>query len=147
MSYEDSVEEALCFGWIDSIIKRIDDSTYARKFTPRTDSENWSEVNKKRVAKCIAEGRMTGAGLAKMNLSNAKPRPRPPMTKAGPPPADLVRALKAKPKAWTNFNGLAPSHQRRYIIWIMIAKRQETRAKRLQEAVAMLAKNEKLGLK
>src|SRR5256712_10808633 len=53
MSYEDSVEEALCHGWIDSIIKRIDDETYARKFTPRTNNENWSEVNKRRVAKCI----------------------------------------------------------------------------------------------
>jgi len=69
MSYEESVEEALCFGWIDSTVKRIDDRMYARKFTPRTDYENWSELNKRRVEKCIREGRMTAAGLAKIGQS------------------------------------------------------------------------------
>jgi hypothetical protein len=80
MSYEDSVEEALCHGWIDSIIKRIDDQTYARKFTPRTDNLNWSDVNKRRVAKCIREGRMTEIGLAKIayeNVEHPSPKPRP----------------------------------------------------------------------
>src|SRR5215831_19383279 len=70
MSYEDSVEEALCFGWIDSIVKRLDDDSYARKFTPRTDDTNWSESNKRRVAKCIEEGRMTPIGLAKIAYAN-----------------------------------------------------------------------------
>src|SRR5215469_9267504 len=70
ISYEDSVEEALCFGWIDSIIKRIDDKSYARKFTPRTNVENWSELNKKRAAKCIQEGRMTEIGRAKITYAN-----------------------------------------------------------------------------
>jgi uncharacterized protein YdeI (YjbR/CyaY-like superfamily) len=148
MSYEDSVEEALCFGWIDSIIKRIDDSTFARKFTPRTNNENWSEVNKERVAKCIREGRMTEVGLAKINYSNAKPpRPRPSFPKVVPVPAFMAKALKANPPAWANFNALAPSYQRIYTVWISLAKREETREKRLKEAVALLAQNKKLGLK
>ena len=67
MSYDDALDEALCHGWIDSIIKRIDDDTYARKFTPRTDKQNWSELNKKRVARLIEQGRMTDYGLAKVN--------------------------------------------------------------------------------
>src|SRR5262245_46769206 len=67
MSYEESVEEALCYGWIDSTVKRINDESYARKFTPRTDTANWSELNKRRAEKCIREGRMTEVGLAKIN--------------------------------------------------------------------------------
>src|SRR5512146_1433890 len=66
VSYDDSVEEALCFGWIDSIIQKIDEDTYARKYTPRTNTAKWSDLNKRRVAKLIREGRMTEAGLAKI---------------------------------------------------------------------------------
>jgi uncharacterized protein YdeI (YjbR/CyaY-like superfamily) len=146
MSYEDSVEEALCYGWIDSIIKRIDDNTYARKFTPRTDSENWSEVNKRRVAKCIQEGRMTEIGLAKISYVNPSRPPRP-TAKISQIPADLVKALKTNPTAWKYFDALPPSHQRRYALWIMSAKREETREKRLVEAMQKLVANQKLGLK
>ncbi|MCK4233163.1 hypothetical protein KAX75_01940, partial [candidate division WOR-3 bacterium] len=64
--YEDTVEEALCFGWIDSIIRGIDDEKYARKFTPRTEDSGWSELNKKRAKKMIAAGKMTKAGLQKI---------------------------------------------------------------------------------
>src|SRR5207248_6123233 len=65
--YEDAVEEALCFGWIDSIVKAIDGETFAQKFTPRRDSSKWSALNRRRVRKLIQEGRMTEAGLAKIN--------------------------------------------------------------------------------
>jgi uncharacterized protein YdeI (YjbR/CyaY-like superfamily) len=147
MSYDDSVEEALCFGWIDSIIKRVDDDTFARKFTPRTDCGNWSEINRKRLDKCISEGRMTPAGLAKVGDGGDASRPRPAIPKAGPPPAFMTKALKASPLAWAAFTAMAPSHQRRYTLWITMAKRQETREKRLQEAIRLLEKNETLGLK
>jgi len=147
MSYEDSVEEALCYGWIDSIIKRIDDDTFARKFTPRTDSANWSEVNKRRVAKCIKEGRMTEIGLAKINYSNADKPARPTIAKVLAVPPFMASALKKQPAAWKNFNALAPSYQRHYIMWITMAKQEDTRQRRLEEAVQRLARNEKLGLK
>jgi uncharacterized protein YdeI (YjbR/CyaY-like superfamily) len=147
MSYEESVEEALCFGWIDSIVKRLDDATYARKFTPRTDSENWSDINKRRVAKCIQEGRMTEVGLAKINYSNAERPPRPTRPKEVPVPTFMTRALRTNPKAWANFNALAPSYQRNYTLWITMAKQEETRERRLKEAIRMLAQNKKLGLK
>ena len=147
MSYEDSVEEALCHGWIDSIIKRVDDNSYARKFTPRSDNQNWSELNKRRVAKLIQEGRMTEIGLAKIGYSSAEPKPRPAIPKVVTLPAFMEQALRKKKKAWENFESLAPSHRRNYIVWVTWAKREETRAKRLQEAIQLLSVNKKLGLK
>jgi uncharacterized protein YdeI (YjbR/CyaY-like superfamily) len=152
MSYEDSVEEALCFGWIDSTVKRLDDDTYARKFTPRTDNSNWSESNKLRVAKCIKEGRMTAIGLAKVAYAN--PENYQSRTKLSAKPAKpialpsfLSRALRADTTVWKNFNSLPPSHQRNYIGWIIQAKREETQERRLNEAIRMLAENKRLGLK
>ena len=68
IDYESAVEEALCYGWIDSIIKKLDESRYARKFTPRKDSSKWSEINKNRVARLIKNGRMTKIGLAKIKV-------------------------------------------------------------------------------
>lgn len=73
--YDVAVEEALCFGWIDSIVKRIDDERYMQKFTPRKTNSNWSELNKKRVKKMIKEGRMTEAGMAKINTGAFKSNP------------------------------------------------------------------------
>jgi uncharacterized protein YdeI (YjbR/CyaY-like superfamily) len=148
VAYEDSVEEALCFGWIDSLIKKIDATKYARLFTPRVDDENWSASNRKRVAKVIAEGRMTPAGLAKASFLRksvraAAPRKRPDLVM----PDYMKRSLRASKRAWENYNRLAPSYQRQYIGWITTAKKEETRQRRLAEAVALLAENRKLGLK
>lgn len=144
ISYEESVEEALCHGWIDSLIRRIDDDSYARKFTPRTNNDNWSALNTKRVAKVIREGRMTAIGLAKMPKAKPQPKSKPEVQVA---PALIESALKADAKAWANFSKMPPSHKRRYISWISLAKREETRQKRLREAIRMLTKNVPLGLK
>ncbi|MFU8796067.1 MAG: YdeI/OmpD-associated family protein [Dehalococcoidia bacterium] len=65
--YDDAIEEALCFGWIDGIIRRIDDERYAQRFTPRSDGSNWSAPNKKRTATMIREVKMTGPGAAKLS--------------------------------------------------------------------------------
>jgi uncharacterized protein YdeI (YjbR/CyaY-like superfamily) len=147
MSYEESVEEALCHGWIDSIVRRVDARSYARKFTPRRDSQNWSELNKRRVEKLIKEGRMTEIGLEKVRYSSSAPKPRPSVPKVVPVPAFMEQALRKQKKAWENFESLAPSHKRRYIGWIAWAKREETRLRRLQEAIRLLSENKKLGLK
>ena len=136
--YDHAVEEALCFGWIDSIAKRMDDEKYAQKFTPRRDSSRWSELNKRRLHKLIREGRMTEAGLAKVGLvvlgEEAQVKPKG--------DADIPRfvkqALMANAKAWENFRKLAPSHRRQHIHWIMEAKKEETRERRLREAVLRL---------
>jgi uncharacterized protein YdeI (YjbR/CyaY-like superfamily) len=148
--YEDSVEEALCFGWIDSIIKKMDDEKFARKFTPRTNTTKWSESNKARVRKLIKEGRMTEIGLAKIKesmLNHKEETIKDKLKKKLAIPKYLKEAFMANSKVWENFNKLAPSHQRNYVGWIISAKKQETREKRMKEAIGLLAKNKKLGLK
>jgi uncharacterized protein YdeI (YjbR/CyaY-like superfamily) len=147
ISYNDSLEEALCFGWVDSIIQKIDEEKYARKFTPRKAGSKWSELNKHLVAKLVQQGRMTAAGLATIDfpLSEA-PAARPKRPKL-PLPDWLKAGLMTSPGAWENFQHLAPSHQRNYIGWISDAKKEETRQRRIQEAIARLEKNETLGLK
>jgi uncharacterized protein YdeI (YjbR/CyaY-like superfamily) len=150
IAYADSVEEALCFGWIDSIIQRIDDDVYVRKFTPRKKSSRWSALNKRRVARLIKEGRMTKAGLAVLNYSNSDDdygrTPERAQQNLIPPPF-MEQALRRNPKAWSNFQSLAPSYRRNYIGWISAAKTDETRNKRIKEAIALLAENKKLGMK
>jgi len=146
VSYLDSLEEALCFGWVDSLIQRIDEDKYARKFTPRKAGSEWSEVNRRLAAKLIREGRMTEAGLARVDFPVPEvegPRQQPSALSI---PDWLEPALKASPLAWGNFEKLPPSHQRRYIAWISDAKREETRQKRIREAIALLEGNQRLGI-
>ena len=148
--YDDAVEEALCFGWIDSIVQKIDDDRYAQKFTPRKNNSKWSELNKRRIRDLVKAGKMTRAGLAKIGdgVLEAEERPKPPSkTKELVIPEYLAAALRANEKAWKNFNNLAPSYRRLYIGWITNAKREETRNKRIREAIELLARNEKLGMK
>ncbi len=146
--YDDAVEEALCFGWIDSIVKRIDDAKFAQKFTPRKDCTKWSALNKRRVRKLIREGRMTEAGLAKIELValGDEPQAKPGKRKLVLP-RFVRQALLANQRAWEHFQNLAPSYRRLYIAWIMDAKKEETRTRRLKEALALLEQNKKLGLK
>lgn len=150
ISYEDAVEEALCFGWIDSVIQRIDDERYSRKFTPRKKESRWSALNKRRVAKMIREGRMTDAGFAKLNYSGSEDdHGRTARRKAQElvVPRYFKRALLGNRKAWENFDKLAPSYRRSYILWIATAKTDETRDRRLAEAIQLLEHNKKLGLR
>jgi len=148
ISYDHAVEEALCFGWIDSIVKRIDDETFAQKFTPRRDRTKWSALNQRRLRKLIREGRMTEAGLAKIDLAMLGEEPQAKQSKGDLDiPRFVKQALMASPRAWEHFQNLAPSYRRHYIGWIMDAKKEETRERRLREAVSLLEQNKKLGLK
>src|SRR5262245_5210079 len=136
ITYDDAVEEALCFGWIDSIGKRMDDEKFAQKFTPRRDGAKWSALNKLRVRKLIREGRMTEAGLAKIDLVLLGEEAQAKQGKGDVDiPLFVKQGLMANVKAWENFQNLAPSHRRNYIRWIMDAKKKETRERRLREAV------------
>lgn len=147
VAYEDALDEALCYGWIDSLVKRIDDDRYARKFTPRKPESNWSSINIKRYNELKAANRLAAPGIER------SPAGRPIVD--GPPPIkplpgieDYVeKALKKDGRAWKSFEALAPSHKRRYIGWIIMAKREETRERRLREAIAMLRSGKPLGLK
>ena len=131
ISYDQAVEEALCFGWIDSIVKRIDDEKFAQKFTPRSDSTKWSALNKQRLRKLISEGRMTEPGLAKIDLAMlGEEAPAKQHTGDVDLPRSVKQALMANAKAWENFRSLTPSRRRAYIRLIMDAKKEETRERR-----------------
>lgn len=143
MSYEDLVSEALCFGWVDSLVKRLDDDRYALKLTPRKPTSKWSDINRKRWADLNAEGLLAAAGRAAAPTDNRyAPRPRIPEL-----PDYVAKAFKADPRAWRHFQQLAPTYRRDFVVWIHIAKRPETREKRIRESIALLAAGKKLGLK
>jgi len=149
LDYESAVEEALCFGWIDSIIKKIDESKYARKFTPRKETSKWSETNKRRVARLIKNKRMTKIGLAKIEAAKKngqwdKPD-RPDISFEVP--AEFKQALNKNRRAKDFFEQLSPSYRKQFIGWIVVARRPETRKKRIKESVEILAKGQKLGMK
>jgi uncharacterized protein YdeI (YjbR/CyaY-like superfamily) len=141
--YEDAVREALRVGWIDSLVKRLDDDRYAIKVTPRQSTSKWSAINRRRWMELKAAGLLTPAGLAAAPTENTyAPKPVIPDL-----PAYIAKAIKADPKAWKFFKELAPSARRHFVVWIHIAKRPETRERRLQESLALLAAGKRLGLK
>ncbi len=150
IEYADSLDEALCFGWVDSLIKRLDDTKYARKFTPRKDNSKWSLVNKRRVEQLIRDGLMTEHGMKKVEAARKSgswdnPVQKPDLTFEMPP--DLAGALRKNPAAEIAFNKLAPTHQKQYIIWVATAKQPATKEKRIAESIRLLAEGKKLGLK
>jgi uncharacterized protein YdeI (YjbR/CyaY-like superfamily) len=143
LSYQESLDEALCFGWIDSLIKRIDDDRYARKFTPRKPTSKWSDINRKRWAELNAAGVLAPSGLAAAPTDNRyDPPPRVPKL-----PSYIANALKANSEAWHFFQELPPSHRRQYVSWIHTAKLPATRDRRIQETIRLLEAGRNLGLK
>ena len=147
--YDDAVEEALCCGWIDSTVKRIDEERYAQKFTPRNERSNWSELNRKRAGKMIRAGKMTKTGLAKFKQAGKHKKEKTQDTahkKRLVIPPGLKKALSANKKALENFSNFAPSYRRLYIGWITDAKRPETREKRIKQTVKWSTENKKPGM-
>ncbi len=149
LDYKSAVEEALCFGWIDSIIKKIDEKRFVRKFTPRKNRSKWSPSNKKRVERLIKSGRMTNVGLLKIKAAQKNgfwdeiDRP----TINYDLPEDFKKALNDNRKAKEFFAQLAPTYQKQFIGWIRVAKRQETIENRISESIQLLEKGKKLGLR
>jgi uncharacterized protein YdeI (YjbR/CyaY-like superfamily) len=136
VSYDEAVEEALCWGWIDGLTKRWDERSYVVRFTPRKPGSVWSESNVARAERMIAQGRMTPAGMALVD--EAKRRGTWDEAASGRPdvtPPELEAALAAEPAAQERWRALAPSHRRMYAHWILQAKRPETRARRAAETV------------
>jgi uncharacterized protein YdeI (YjbR/CyaY-like superfamily) len=142
LAYEDAICEALCWGWVDSLIKRIDDERYARKFTPRKLDSRWSTINRRRYEEMKKQGLLQKPGLD-----------RPPTARSGDAPkvtgvpAYLETALRTNSRAWAEFERIPPSHKRQYIAWIDSAKKDETKQKRLAEAIERLSTGQKLGMK
>lgn len=150
LTYEEAVEEAVCFGWIDSIVKRLDESRYAQKFTPRTDTSTWSPTNRARLRRLLAQGRMTEAGLSRVapevlaaldTPAPSGPRIEPTLT------GELEQTIRGDLRAWEGFQALPPSSRRLHVAWVMAARREDTRRRRLAEVMGLLAQGKRLGLK
>jgi len=136
MSWSDAVDQALCFGWIDGRVNKIDDDRYMQRFTPRKPSSNWSKVNVEKVARLIEERRMRPAGLAafekrKDDRTGVYSFER----ESWELPSEYDATLHANAAAATYFDGRPPSYRRAAIHWVLSAKREETRERRLAQLI------------
>jgi uncharacterized protein YdeI (YjbR/CyaY-like superfamily) len=140
LTYSDAVEEALCFGWIDSLIHPIDDSTYKQVFTPRKQKSRWSALNRTRVAKLIEAGLMTAAGLALITLAKKTGTWEahvPSETLTLPP--ELKKAINANAAAKKNWPTYTESQRKMFLYSVHGAKRPETRAKRVARVIEIVS--------
>lgn len=148
VTYREALEEALCYGWIDGVVRRIDAARYMQRWSPRKPKSTWSETNKRLVQRLSSEGRMAEPGQQSVNQAKEAGNWDTPATQApakgepGPPP-DLLAALDAVPGARLFFDTLPPSLVRQYLSWILDARRPETRARRIQAAVDACAAGRK----
>ena len=143
MPYEDVVREALCHGWVDSLVKRLDDDCFAIKVTPRRPTSKWSALNRRRWKELEAAGLLALAGRAAAPTARTyAPKPSIPEL-----PPYIGKALKTNAKAWAFFQSLSARNRRDFVVWIHTAKRPETRERRLLESIKLLSAGEKLGLK
>ena len=146
LSYDEAVEEALCFGWIDSKLNPLDQDRYLLVFSPRRPKSPWSHLNKQRIEKLIGSGLMAPAGLEKIEA--AKRDGSWTLIDAIEDlqlPADLETAFSADPAARQNFMAFSASARKQILWWIESARRTETRLKRIKETVELAGKNLKPG--
>ena len=147
VDYDAAVEAALCFGWIDGLRKKLDETTYANRFTPRKPGSNWSRINIARVERLLAAGLMHEAGKAaydkrdeaKSGIYSFEQRPER-------FPAALEARFQAVPAAWAHFSEQPPGYRRLGTWWVISAKREETQLRRLQQLIDAHAKGVRIGV-
>jgi uncharacterized protein YdeI (YjbR/CyaY-like superfamily) len=146
--YNDAVEEALCFGWIDGKIKRINEDYYIQRFTPRRSGSRWSKYNIDRIQKLIKEGGMKQSGLDVYRQALEKPALIYENRSDGDPefPEDLMKELMKNKTATENFMNFSQSTRRIYIEWLNSAKKPETRLRRIEKIVGLAEKNIRPGM-
>ena len=148
LTYGQAVEQAICFGWIDGLKRRIDEARYAHRFTPRKPASNWSPTNRERLARMRSQGLMARPGEAAVEASiRSGAWDRPASAAAVEAPAELLAAIGADPDARAGWAALTRAQQRRYEVWVGMAKRDETRARRLAESLVLLRRGERLGMR
>lgn len=140
ISYNDSVEEALCWGWIDSTYKKIDDQKFCQRFSPRRPTSKVSEMNKERMRRLIREKRMTPAGLdaVKKVFDHKKD--------VFEMPKDILKKLKKDTEVWKNFQKFPKSYQTIRVGWIAMTKRPDEYKKRLKYFLKMTKQNKRYGM-
>jgi uncharacterized protein YdeI (YjbR/CyaY-like superfamily) len=150
LTYSEAVEEALCFGWIDGIIRRLDEERYTHRFTPRRPGSVWSLVNVARVKALLKAGRMHPRGVAAFRARKAArtgvygheqgPRPDPVLPRA------LERIFRADRDAWTKWRALPPGYRRLATRWVLFAKQEATHRRRLDRLMALTRAGRRIGL-
>ena len=147
MTWPEAVDQALCFGWIDGIRKSVDEHSYTNRFTPRKPTSNWSKVNVEKVAKLTEQGLMTPAGLrafalrdeARSGIYSFEERP----TEL---PPEYAERFQQHAPAWAFFQAQPPGYRRTAMHWVLSAKREETRLKRLETLIEDSANARRIGL-
>ncbi|HEV7672319.1 MAG TPA: YdeI/OmpD-associated family protein [Thermoanaerobaculia bacterium] len=137
ITWPESVDEALCFGWIDGVRKRLDDRSYTIRFTPRKPTSTWSAVNIRRMAELTAEGRVQAAGLAAFEKRSEKKSAiyAYEQREEATFDAEFARRFRGRKAAWTFFQAQPPGYRQLATYWVMTAKREETREKRLEKLI------------
>ena len=136
ITWPESVDEALCVGWIDGVRRTIDDDSYTIRFTPRSAKSKWSAVNIKRVAELTKLGRMKPAGLAAFEKKDPKSEGYSYERKVAQLDAAMEKQFRANKKAWAFWEAQPPGYKRLLSHYVISAKREETRAKRLERLIA-----------
>jgi uncharacterized protein YdeI (YjbR/CyaY-like superfamily) len=146
LTWSESVDEALCFGWIDGVRRRVDDESFSIRFTPRQARSKWSLVNVRKVAELTAQGRMRPAGIAAFEARREEDtgvysfeRDHAVLDEAG------EARFRATPQAWEWFQAQAPSYRRAALHWVTSAKRPETRERRLTQLIEDSAAGVRIG--
>jgi uncharacterized protein YdeI (YjbR/CyaY-like superfamily) len=147
LSYDDAVEEALCFGWIDGRLKSIDNEKFILRYSPRKKNSVWSKLNRDKAEKLIRSNKMTEAGMIKINQAKANGLWDAAYTSLDKDeiPEDLKSALMGNLDALNNFEHFANSYRNMYIGWVNGAKTSQTRQQRIAEVVRRSELNKKLG--
>lgn len=147
MRWEESVREALCFGWIDGLRKSIDDESYKIRFTPRKPDSHWSAKNIEMVEELIEQGKMKKPGLKAYEKRDEKNSRRASFERESVKlKKEYEDQIRQKKKAWKFFEELAPGYTRTSIHWVMSAKREDTRQRRLKILIESCEKEEKIPL-
>ncbi|MGH2712070.1 MAG: YdeI/OmpD-associated family protein [Actinomycetota bacterium] len=146
ISYKEALDEALCFGWIDGKVRTIDGTTYMQRWSPRTARSPWSVINIKRFRELKKEGLAAPAGIAAFERRDRKPAGYSYEDAAKGLPPEYEKTFKRNERGWTFFQNLPPGQRRTATYWVMSAKREETRLKRLASLIEDSANERKMPL-
>lgn len=135
LSHQEAMHDAICFGWIDTTLKRIDDDTFVRRFARRTDKSKWSDNTLRYAKELLFEGKMAPEGIRRYTEGLAKPTHDHGIPKNPRMPSDLTNALRGA-GLLAQFKAFSPSVRRTYLRWLMRAKQEATREKRVQSIVS-----------
>jgi len=147
IGYRQALDEALCWGWIDGVVRSLDADSFQQRYSPRKSKSNWSRVNIKRMEELIAAGRAAPPGIAAFERRNKiAVAPYSFENRNITLSQAFMKRLKANRKAWKFFQSEPPGYRRTTLFWVMHAKKEETRERRFRTMLERMAKGERIGI-